>query len=796
MARSFRFLADLAWRRSFRSVVVAVLCLLGLGVYVALTDGKYPIKDWLFWKLLVLWGWCGFLNLACLAFGHLIVSRWLKIRDRPLAETMITSVATGLCAFTMAMFLAGALALYRTWFAIALPSVMIGVGAPSLAQLIRDFRASGRASAPTSPWTDLLVKAMVVGGVIYLGLTYLQCMTPASLNYDSRWYHLSIAEEYARQGRIVAFPADYNKAFPHLASIVNTWAWLLPGLDEPLRWMLALHNEFCLLVWALAGVAATTAWLVERVRVRGAWVAFFLFPIIFEYDSNLGGSADHFVGFFAAPVFLAAMRAARDLSPRHCALVGVLVAGAVLSKYQAIYLVAPLAILIFVRWLWLSMSSVRSPEMKSRLAQLWRSGFWRGPLTLIAVGALLTAPHFLKNWIFYRNPLYPFMTATFAGSRPRQPDSPILVTNLLTGDNTIPRGPFFKLATAAVKLAFTFSFHDKVTLLGSLFTLLLPTIPFVRGRQRLLIGALFTLVALVVWAFTYPVDRYLQCIFPIIAGVTAAMIIRAWQLGTLARIGLLALLGFQVVVTGDAPYYSGQARMDDALSLIRSGHEGRFKTRFDHYLRSQRAVSRRLPADAVVLFHNTRLSLGIERTVLQDLPGYQGLIDYRGVKTPRELCQLYRSLGITHIVHERGIWPALSKQEEVVFAAFLARFAPHTFREGEYEVIELPSELPPEEPPYRALLLGLGPYASGVYPVAALGVYEPLPERYKHWPAPVQSVTVQSAGLPEVIDHVNAVVIANDMTPSSDLARALASGFANVLSFDQRFTVWIRRTSL
>jgi hypothetical protein len=273
------------------------------------------------------------------------------------------------------------------------------------------------------------------------------------------------------------------------------------------------------------------------------------------------------------------------------------------------------------------------------------------------------------------------------------------------------------------------------------------------------------------------------------------MIVRAWERGVLARIGLVALVGFQIVVGGDVPYFAGRDRMDDALKLIRSGREERAKTRFDQYLRSQIAISRRLPADAVVLFHNTRLALGLNRTVLQDLPGYQGLIDYRSVKTPRELCELYRSQGITHIVHQRSVWPALSKQEEVVFAAFLGRFAQNTFREGEYEVIELPSELPPQEPPYRALLLGLGNYADGVYSVDALGVYEPLPERFKQWPIPAQSVPSESAGLPEVIDRVDAVVIANNVAPSSGLATALRDRFTNVLSFADRFAVWIRRTS-
>jgi hypothetical protein len=783
-------------RRSVRAIAVAIVCLIGLAVYIASLGKRYPIADWLFWRLLVIWGWCALLHGACLVFGHLILSRWLKVRDRPLGETLVTCVAVGMVAFTVAMYLAGALALYRTWVAIALPIGMLAAGGPSLVDLARAIRANRKtATAAVSPWSGPLGGVAVVVGAIFVGLVYLQCMTPEALNYDSRWYHLAIAQDYAREGRIVPFPADYNKAFPHLASIVHTWGWLLPGLDEPLRWMLALHNEFCLFLWALAGVGATTAWLVERVRVKGAWAAFFLFPVIFVYDSNLGGGSDHFVAFFAAPAFLAAVRAARDLSPRHSALVGVLTAGAVLSKYQAMYLLVPIAIMTVGRWLWLSLVSAREAEVTTRLSQIWRAGHWRGPLAMLAVGILLTAPHFLKNWIFYHNPLYPFMTATFSGSRPRQPDSPILVMYLLTGDSTIPRGPLLERISNAVSLAFTFSFRDQLVI-GSLFTLLLPVILFLRGQRRLWIGAIFSLLALLTWAFTYPVDRYLQCIFPIIAGVTAAVIIRAWELGWIARAGLVALVGFQLVWGGDIPFRDGESRLADALRLIRSGSEKGARTRFDRYLRSQIAVGHRLPSNAIVLFHNTRLSLGVNRTVLQDLPGYQGLIDYRGVRTPRDLCQLYRSYGITHIVHERSVWPALSKQEEVVFAAFLARFAPNTFHEGEYEVVEIPNELPPQEVPYQSLMLGLDGYADGVYPIDALGIYEPLPERFKQWPLPALPVTLESAGLPAVIDHVNAAVISSQIAPSSQLETALREKFINTMSFRDRFTVWIRRTSL
>src|SRR5205823_946597 len=146
---------------------------------------------------------------------------------------------------------------------------------------------------------DPIGSAVIAFGVLCLGLLYLQCLTPEGISYDARWYHLPIAQDYAREGRIVPFPADYPRCYPHLSSLIHTWGFLVPGLSAPLRWMLALHSEFCLFLWTLAGVAAGVAWLVEKTRVNGAWVAFFLFPGIFVYDSHIGGGADHVAAFFA-----------------------------------------------------------------------------------------------------------------------------------------------------------------------------------------------------------------------------------------------------------------------------------------------------------------------------------------------------------------------------------------------------------------------------------------------------------------------------------------------------------------
>ena len=246
-----------------RASGVAALGVAGAIVYIAAVNDFYAVEDWLVWTLLILWGWCAVLHAACLSFGHLVLTRWLKLDDLPTLEKLVFSMALGLVGFTLAMFLAGVLALYQTFFAILLPIAMLAAGGPALWRFAADAwrRAAEATRERLSPWAVMAI----LGGVLGVVLLYLQCLTPESLNYDSRWYHLTVAEDYAREGRIVSFPADYNKAaFPQLTSLLNTWAWLLPGLGQPERWMFALHNEFCLVIWTLAGVGGWP---------RGCWSA-------------------------------------------------------------------------------------------------------------------------------------------------------------------------------------------------------------------------------------------------------------------------------------------------------------------------------------------------------------------------------------------------------------------------------------------------------------------------------------------------------------------------------------------
>jgi hypothetical protein len=741
----------------------------GTVVFGNVLNELYPIKNWLAWSLLSLVGWALLFSAACVSFGQMLLVRVFKLGQLPRLESAVLSMAVGTLAFVLAMCVGGAFGWFNSSFAVLLPITFLVTGATQGYRLLMRFREERCESRRTA-----LSVAVVVFGTFCIGLIYLGVMTPDSINYDSGWYHLRISQDYARWGRIGPF-YDYNSSVPHLASIIHTWGYLVPGLVQAERWMLALHMEFFLFLWTLAGVAACVQRLVGDRTLRGTWAAYFLFPAIFVYDNNLGGAADHVLAFFSVPVVLATLRISSGFNFGRCALLASTLAAACLTKYQAIYLVVPVALILTVQWAWAWVRlSCGSDLVHTRE---YRRNLWWAPVIVIGVGVLLVAPHFLKNYLFYKNPVYPFMQDVFTSSTPTVPNAGMYVDNVFTDPVFIPVGTQFIKLKHAVKLFFTFSFtphysfSKNVPSFGSLFTLLLPGLLFVRGKKQVTITAVIGVGALLIWGMTYNVDRNLQTFTPVLVCVTGALVVKLWQLGWLARVGLVPLVLLQVVWGADAPFYSGYDRMNSAFTLIRSGFDGRAETRFDGYRNSYVAIGKAVPKDGKILLHASHMSLGIDRDVLQDIAGAQALINYQRSRTPRELFDQYRSFGITHLLEEQGLTES-SKQEEILYHLLASRYGVPMGNFGAARLIALPATPPPVQAPYQVLCLGLQGYEDGLYPIETLTTTEFFAPNLQKYSSPKRPLSAASAI--DLFQDAD-VVLARGGRESTELGLALSA---------------------
>jgi hypothetical protein len=167
--------------------------------------------------------------------------------------------------------------------------------------------------------------------------------------------------------------------------------------------------------------------------------------------------------------------------------------------------------------------------------------------------------------------------------------------------------------------------------------------------------------------------------------------------------------------------------------MVTSGFRGAERQR-DGYLAEFRRLDEALPPDAVVLIRPMPVSLGINRRVMLDQPGNQGLITYAGIGGATELRDYYQRLGITHVAWYET-YPSWTKRSEILVRE-LFRVMPLR-RLGGFTVGEVAEARPrPDSATYQVYVHGIPDYEDGLYDLDDLGTYEAVAPKLNHYAAP------------------------------------------------------------
>ena len=650
-----------------RGVLLVFAAVAGLCVFAHYTREHYPIGQWMFWVYLKIWGYTLLFGAASFSLGHLAL-RAIRVSPLPWRERLVFTLASGVFGFFWLVFAGGLLGILRGWFCVAMPIACIAAAAVPLYRAgrrpyaaLRSRRLRGVTARPLWATPTLLFGAFGVF-LVYYGL-----LSPKNIAFDAHFYHLGIAQEYAVDHAIRAFPEGWMPgALPQLASVIYAWGISLPGLDMFDRLVLVQHLEFVVFLFTLASIPTLVRYLVPRVHPKVSWAAVFLFPGILVYDSTLSGAADHIGAFWAIPVWLAFRRAFHALDPRASILFALVVSAAVLTKYQTMYFVIIPIVALVVRAAWL---------MLRPLVARWRrhESFERGAVVrpLVGLGCaavfglLFSSPHWLKNLFFYGDPLFPYLHKYLGAARWGSDEGHLFdVWNAWQSKNWIPTGSAKARLIETLGATFGFSFrphdwstfHGKIPVFGSLYTLSLLCLPFLRNTRRIWALAGATQAGVFIWYWTMHQDRYLQALLPWMAAVVAATIALAWRAGWHGRVAIGGLVAYQIVWGADAYLYPAHSMTkqpamtvtNELLSMhFKKDYEGRWKVSgalFD--LGSSTA----LPANARVLLHENNPRLGVWRSLLSDMPGWEFGLRYEKYATPRAMDDKLDGLGVTHVV--------------------------------------------------------------------------------------------------------------------------------------------------
>jgi hypothetical protein len=629
-----------------RTALVLVLCA-GAITFLWVTGRHYAVSRWLLWRYGayvsagVLW------TLSVLSIGS-VIHRRLEPAQLPTLERWTLALGCGLYCFFLAMFVAGLVGFLNGGFALLLPAAMIAAGASNARACWRRARRFTRAVSPRTLSGRSIGLAIGVG----VAMVYFSILSPENPGFDTLWYHLPIAEQYAVQGAIRPFSEGwYYGAYPHLASVVYTWAFLIPGASLFDRVGLAAHLEFFVFLWTLLGTASLTDRLISRGKngtprhIGLAAGATFLFPGILLYDGGLFTAADHIFAFFSLLLALSWLRLAESPTIGRALLFGAFVGSLVVTKYQAAWLI-PLPALALAPLLW----------RKRALLLL-------APAAGVALAS--SAPHWLKNWMAYGDPVYPLGAAWFR-ARPFSPTAAKLVGAVFARGFWPAEGSFVEKMGQVARVLFTFSFephdwptyHGDVPVFGSMFTLLLFTLPFLAVRRRFLWILAFTYAAIGGWYWVSHQDRYLQALVPWMAACTAAAMMKLWTQGPAVRLALGVLLGLQLAWGGGVYFIHARdehyeidrpSPLAAAVSLLAAGYEGTLDEKLSPY-EPLPSVGRALPQGAKALFHERFLRLGLGAPSVTDLPGSQGALSYDELLSPNAIYDRLAALGVTHVI--------------------------------------------------------------------------------------------------------------------------------------------------
>jgi len=695
------------WRRAFdrfRPYLTAAALFEGVFILLATTNQHERVVHWIFWKYAGIWLWTLVFACSSLFAGHALLSIVPGLRLR-LRERLLFDFTVGVFVFSTGIFLCGLCKLLRGPFFYLFPIVLTAAGVSTLVPYLRRaYWHVHRVSRRAVSFSALRIGASVLG-TLGITLVYLCVMVPQNLSFDACTYHIPLAEHYGAAHSIRSFPeGSYAGALPHFASWLYTWAFTITPSDEFFRVELVAHLEFILFLATLAGAPLLVETLVPGKRAGMAWVVFFLFPGLFLYDSSLGGAADHVLAFWAIPLALAAVRVLRSWSVGRCVVLGLMISGCALTKYQSLSLLLPTALFLLVG------IALAIPRRRGRILKFLATG----PGLVAAVVLVATASHWLANLIWYGNPVYPLLGKLFP-SHPWVPGwkGPVLDTGWQ------PTGTLMERLRETFLAVFTFAFvphdwypfHRNIPVFGFLFTLSLPVLLFVRRSGRVWVLATGAMVSVFVWYWTYHQDRYLQSLLPWMVASTSATLALAWSSNLFARLGVAALVGLQLIWGGDVPFLPTHAMAGDVpikrtIELLSASFRGDANALKTHT--GYEDIAAALPANALVLTHEEYLRLGLQRRFVGDSQRWQGAIDYAYLGEPGAVFDQLAGLGVTHLLWRRSssVNREVTVGSELVFFDFAYHHTRNRRDFGDYSVVEMPRERPPSRPLGAVAYLG------------------------------------------------------------------------------------------
>ena len=521
--------------------------------------------------------------------------------------------------------------------------ISAGVLAAGLLLFLRAVRRT-RFTDGAERWTGStrLLLALTLIPILLAGVASLAPPTAK----DTLLYHAALLKAFLAGGGLIDVPGNIAQYYALGAEMNGLWGMLLGRIVDLRAGEVAFGGlEFAylpLLALALYG------WLRQRGRTRAEALmpAALIVCIPTVYASASSGYNDLALTLYLTLAIIFAIQWWQSLGARDAAQLGLALGFALQIKLLAVFLLAPVLVLILFRLRQAERSEDSTPNAESR------SRILRCALLALTLTVLVAAPWYVRNWVRTGSPVYPFYMNLFGGHAPGWDRQRSVIDQVLNARyGGFPKNALDYLAVP-VRASLTAQPEiprDFDGVLGISFLFGLPLLWAAVRRRQLeagdqVAGVLAGCFCLF-WWFSSEQLRYL---LPALPAVAMAISAAASALGRRFR-GLLAAtaaLGLVVIVA----WFCRQAPLPVVM-----GAEPRpayLERMVDHYSFYETA-DRELPANARVWLINLRGdTYYFERPYFYDfrIEDYTLVSLVRQSSTLEELRARVRQAGITHVL--------------------------------------------------------------------------------------------------------------------------------------------------
>jgi hypothetical protein len=594
-------------------------------------------------------------------------SRFLLDRDETPPEL---AAALGVAAMVVLAFVMGAAHVISVWLA---RGFIVGAAAAGAYFFRRDL---ARVPERVQRWLDELEVStaglLVVVGAIALPLALTAAVPP--YYWDSLTYHLAVPKAYADAGGFVYLPYNVYASMPMGGSLFYLWPYLWDGLITAKASHLVVTFLAAALTYRLARI-----WLGQFFAAMAAAMVVLTPPVA---AAMAAAHNDHFVIMSAAGalyVYFAQHpgRGGGEETGRSWLAVGVLLGAAVAVKYTAY---AVFAAFIPV-WAY--------DVIRGRLKIRW-------VLKAAVVVFVLVLPWLAKAYVERGNPTFPLLYGVFGGRDFSAEQS----ERLLAWQGEMGYGDAvgdFILLPYRVSVAGD-SAYERFAGIYLPFLLPLAALAFVFFRRGGRV-AVYAWVYLIAWFFGSRILRFLGGALPAFSVAAAGSLAaadgwcgrwgrgfsRGWRAIIVGGLALVAVSYFPLPLLSSLDtyaYFLGAEREDYLAERV-------------GFMRAQLFMNKELPPDAKVLLLFTNHTLYLEREAVYDsfLEASAFLLAAEDARDPRELYDLARGWGCTHvhIYHsfEPKVWDHYDRHARTMLYGFLKRYGRVLYRDDMNDVYEL-----------------------------------------------------------------------------------------------------------